>query len=216
MLGLLFGSGDGEEPCAYGGITRHWQELLVLWGSSRSNVSIRMSASSFPLDTNHQITTMGSFLSRPAPLVLVPPLRSGPQGVMETLGAVLSPGKDKLAQTPLHTHGEEKADLWEVYYLQRRAGTRCSPPTALPQPRCTPKPSPRSSPSPHPKLPAATFPNRFQPQAVHGFNFPKQTRAQCLPERGPAEPSCLRYLAQGVRLLPAASPGGGSKIQDGK
>lgn len=163
------------------GITQHWQELPVLGGSSRPNVSVRMSTSSFSLDTNHQITAIGSILSSPAPLALVPALPSGPQGIMETLREVLSLGKDKLAQTPLHICGEEKSDLEEVYYLQRRAGTHCSPATTLPRPCCTPELPPRSSPSTHPQLPAATFPNRFQPQAVHGFNFPKQTRARCLP-----------------------------------
>lgn len=91
------------------GITRRWQELPVLWGSSRSNASVRMSTSSFSLDTNHQITAIGSILSGPAPLALVPALPPGPQGIMETLRAVLSLAKDKLAQTPLHTCGEEKS-----------------------------------------------------------------------------------------------------------
>lgn len=52
-----------------------------------------------------------------------------------------------------------------------------------------PEPSPQSSPSAYPNLHAATFPKRSRPRAVHGFHFPKQTRAPCLPARGRPSPA---------------------------
>jgi len=77
-------------------------------------------------------------------------------------GATLSLGKDKLAQTPLHTHAGEKADLGGGFIFAKASRdtllSQYSPAMAT----LYPESSPHSSPTAHHKLPAATFPKRFQ------------------------------------------------------
>lgn len=110
----------------------------------------------------------------------------GPHGVLEAQGAVLSRGGGGATdghRLPCNSLGTESRARG-VYGLQ--TGTFYSPAANL----CPPSHLLGAAPAPTPTCMQRRFPSApGHGLCVHGFHFPKQTRAPCLPARGRPSPA---------------------------